>query len=57
MVATNIANLSRGGDRISNQTANLQYENTRAEFTDQFNVSERSVNTAGKVKEKSFFEN
>jgi len=51
-----IANISRGGDRRSNQTANLQFENTRAEFTDQLNVSERSVNTAGKVKEKSFFE-
>jgi len=57
MVATNIANISRGSDRISNQTPNLQFENTRAEFTDQFNVSERSANTAGKVKGKSFFEN
>ena len=57
MVATNIANISRGSDRISKQTANLQFENTRAEFTDQLNVSERSVNTAGKVKGKSFFEN
>ena len=49
MVAANIANLPQGGDRRSDQTANLQFETTRAEAAEKLNVSERSVNTAKKV--------
>ena len=50
MVAAEIANLSHGGDRTSEQTANLQLEAvSRKQAADMLNVSERSVNTAKKV--------
>lgn len=52
MVAERIANYGRGGDRRSDQTANLQFEKVRlAEAAELLNVSERSVANARKVRE------
>lgn len=54
MVAANIANMNRGGDRKGDQTANLQFDTTtRAEAAKLLNVSERTVNSAKKVQEKA----
>ena len=44
-----MANLEQGGDRKTDQPANLQVETTRAEAADKLNVSERTVNTAKAV--------
>ena len=45
-----LANLERGGDRKSDQTANLQFDSiSRAEAAEKLNVSERTVNAAKKV--------
>jgi len=50
MVGAKIANIDYGGDRVSDQAANLQLgPTTRAEAADMLNISERSVNTAKKV--------
>ena len=50
MVAAEIANLFNGGDRKTDQSANLQSDSvSRKQAADMLNVSERSVNTAKKV--------
>jgi hypothetical protein len=50
MVAARIATLSHGGDRKSDQAANLPLDSrTQAEAADLVNVSERSVRTAREV--------
>ena len=46
MVAANIATLGQGGDRKSDQTANLRFEITQPQAAEKLNVSRRSVNTA-----------
>lgn len=51
-VAAKLANMKRGGDRKSDQTANLQDDRapvTQAQAAQMLNVSERSVATAKKV--------
>jgi len=48
MVAGRIANMRQGGDRRSDQEANLPLE-TRAAAADKLNVSLRSVGSARKV--------
>jgi len=51
--AANIATLDQGGDRKSDQTANLQFD-TRAEAAEKLNVSRRSVSRArGRAGQKS----
>lgn len=53
MVAAKLSNMERGGDRKSNQTANLQSDHvTRAEAAKLLNVSERTVHAAAKVKDE-----
>jgi hypothetical protein len=53
MVAARIANYSRGGDRRSDQTANLQFEKVKlSEAADLLSVSERSVASARRVHEQ-----
>ena len=50
MVAAKLANVDHGGDRKTDQAANLQVDRTsRAESAQMLNVSERSVNSAKKV--------
>lgn len=52
-VAAKIANIKNGGDRRSDQTANLQSENvTRATAAKLLNVSERAVNSAKVVQDR-----
>lgn len=51
LVAARIATLPHGGDRTTEQTANLQDAPTRAEAGAMVNVSERSVNSARRVLE------
>lgn len=52
LVAAKLANLENGGDRKSDQTANLQSDRiTRAKAAEMLNVSERTVNAAAKVKD------
>ena len=55
MVVASLANISRGGDRKSDQTANLQFEAhvpqiTTAEAAKLLNVSERLAHSARKVR-------
>lgn len=50
MVAANIATMRHGGDRVSEQAANLPVA-TQAEAAEMLNVSERSVRTAVKVRD------
>lgn len=55
-VAAKLANMKRGGDRKSDQTANLQDDRasiTQAQAAQMLNVSERSVATAKKVIENA----
>lgn len=52
MVAAKIATMQKGGDRRSNQTANLQSGPTQAQAAEMLNVSERSVATAKSVQKK-----
>ena len=49
-VATEIATIGNGGDRRSDQSANLHFEKTIAEAASDMNVSVRSVKTAREVK-------
>lgn len=49
MVAAKLAKMDNGGDRRSDQTANLQSDISRARAANLLNVSERSVNTAKQV--------
>ena len=49
MIAAKIANMSHGGDRRSDQDANLHLETSRAEAAQLTNVSTRSVATAKEV--------
>ena len=51
-IAAKIANLTHGGDRRSDQAANLPVP-TQAEAAEMLNVSERSVRTARKVLEQA----
>lgn len=54
-VAAKLANMTRGGDRRSDQSANLHFENspvTISQAAEMLNVSERSVKTARKVQEE-----
>lgn len=53
MVAAKLANIENGGDRFTEQSANLQSGSTsRAEAAELLNVSERTVNTAKKVEQR-----
>lgn len=52
MVAANIATMRHGGDRVSEQAANLPVA-TQAEAAEMLNVSERSVRTAAKVRDEA----
>jgi DNA invertase Pin-like site-specific DNA recombinase len=53
-VAAKLANIKAGGDRRSDQTANLQFDSvSRAQAAEMLNVSERSVTTAKKVHESA----
>lgn len=52
MAAARIATLSQGGDRRSDQAANLPVENTQVGAAEALNVSERSVRSAKKVIEE-----
>ena len=51
MIAAKLAELKQGGDRRSDQTANLRVE-TQAEAAKKLNVSERSVSTARRIIKK-----
>ncbi len=51
MVGAKIANLTHGGDRVSEQAANLPVA-TQAEAAEMLNVSERTVRAAVKVKDE-----
>jgi hypothetical protein len=54
MVAANLANMKHGGDRKSDQAANLQAGRvSQEEAAKKLNVSTRSVATAKKVKESA----
>jgi hypothetical protein len=54
VVASKLAKLPRGGDRRSNQSANLHFGPvTSADAAEMLNVSERSVNSARAVRERS----
>lgn len=51
MVAASIANLSNGGDRLSEQSANLQSGSvSRAEAAEKLNVSERTASSTTTIK-------
>jgi hypothetical protein len=51
MVGANIANLSRGGDRTSEQSANLRFAQTSiAEAAQAVNVGVRTITSAKKVR-------
>jgi N6-adenosine-specific RNA methylase IME4 len=52
MVAKHVETLKHGGDRRSNQDANWQVGITRRRAAEMFNVSERSVARAAKVRDK-----
>ena len=52
MVAGKIANASQGGDRKSDQRANLPHETTNKEAAQKLGVSERSVKSAKAVQSK-----
>jgi N6-adenosine-specific RNA methylase IME4 len=52
MIAADIASLQQGGDRRSDQAANLPVEKTQAGAAKSLGVSERAVRTAKKVKDK-----
>jgi phage N-6-adenine-methyltransferase len=52
MVAANIARFGHGGDRVSEQAANLPVA-TQAEAADMLKVSERSVRAAVKVRDEA----
>lgn len=53
MVAAKIATLKQGGDRKSNQSANLRSVPTHAEAAALLNVSERSVDAAARVRDEA----
>lgn len=50
MVAAELANMTHGGDRKSNQIANLQLDNSLKSAANKLSVSKRSVSTAKDVK-------
>ena len=52
-LAAEIANLSRGGDRKSDQTAKLRFDITQSEAAEKLNVSERYVTEAKKIQRES----
>lgn len=51
MIAARLANMVHGGDRRSDQAANLQFDTTQARAAQRLNVSERSVASARRVVE------
>lgn len=53
VLAAEIANLSRGGDRKSDQTAKLRFDITQSEAAERLDVSERYVNEAKKIQRES----
>ena len=52
MVAAGLANMAHGGDRVSEQAANLPVV-TQADAGQMLQVSERSVHTAAKIERES----
>ena len=54
MIASNLANLSHGGDRKSDQGSNLSFDSTsQSEAAEQMGVSRTSLQTAKKIREKA----
>ena len=52
-IAVNLANIKHGGDRKSDQAANLPFEITQSEAAEKLNISERSLRTAKKIQEEA----
>lgn len=52
MVAAKLSNIQNGGDRVSEQSANLQSGTSRAQAAEMLNVSERTVNSAKKIEQQ-----
>lgn len=53
VIASKLANITHGGDRRSDQTANLPFEISQPEAAEMLNVSERTIRTVKEIDRKA----